>query len=146
MLQVNQRLPRANHLQQFILPLSDSTQSTKFDATTKLILGSKWFNPSDLCWRLRPETIATFAMLLGTTNNADAAGADLYFVPDIGSPSVIATLATTTSLVATRLTADVSAYFRPGAAAGRFSARCWITTANGSDNATSYGSSIEVKP
>jgi hypothetical protein len=146
MFDLNMRAPRATRLQDFIIPLSDSTQSTKFDATTKLILGSKTFDPSKLGWRLRPETIATFVILLATSNGSNAAGADLYFVPDVGSPSVIATTATTTSTTAFKLTADVSAYFRPGAPSGRFSARTWITTFNGNDQSTAYGSSIEVCP
>jgi hypothetical protein len=146
MFDLNMRAPRQNRLQMFVLPLSDSTQSTKFDATTKLILGSKTFDPSKTGWRLRPETIATFVILLGTTNAGNAAGADLYFVPDVGSPSVIATTATTTSLTAAKLTADVSQYFRPGAPSGKFSARTWITTFNGNDQSTCYGSGIEVCP
>jgi hypothetical protein len=146
MFDLNMRAPRANRLQEFVLPLSDSTQSTKYGSATKLSLGSKQFDPSKLGWRLRPETIATFAMLLGTTDNANAANGELYFVPISGTPSVIATVPTTLSLTAARVSVDVSQFFRPGASAGIFSARTWITTATGIVQATCYGAWLEVCP
>jgi hypothetical protein len=42
------------------------------------------------------------------------------------------------------VTVDVSTAFRPGAVAGIFTTRCWITTAG--DQVTSRGSWLEIQP
>jgi hypothetical protein len=129
-----------------MLPFCDSTQSTKYDSSTKLIVGEKHFDPATSGWNLQVSSTATLYALLGTTNGSNVANGDIYFVPDVGSPSVIATLPTTSSLPAALVSVSVSAYFTSTAAAGTFQVRTWITTFNGNDQSTCYGAWIEVQP
>jgi hypothetical protein len=141
---LNMRLPR-RHAGKIIIPFCDGTQSTKYDSTTKLILGSKYYDPTS-GWGITGASSIILVALLGTTNNANAANADLYQQTGTGSPATIASGLTTTQFTATRLTADVSAYFRPGAPAGIYNVRTWITTFNGNDQATCYGAWLEITP
>jgi hypothetical protein len=123
---------------------SDSTQSSKYDATTKLALGSKYFDPNDASWGLGSASIVKLCMLLETTNGANLVGGDLLRETGAGSPVIIASTPTTAGLNATLVTVDVSTAFRPGAVAGIFTTRCWITTAG--DQVTNRGSWLEIQP
>jgi hypothetical protein len=127
-------------------PFSDSTQSTKYDATTKLSLGSKFFDPNDASWGLSATSVITFNMLLETTNAAITVQGDLNRETGTGAPALIATTAAVNGLTTSLVTTPVSASFRPGANAGIFTAECWITAANGSDRATCRGAWLEVQP
>jgi hypothetical protein len=139
---LNMRMPRRRS-GKIIIPFCDGTQSTKYDSTTKLILGSKYYDPTS-GWGIFGYSTVCLVVLLGTTSNSNAANADLYQQTGTGSPATIASGLTTTSLTAAKLSADVSAYFRPGGSAGIFNVRTWITTFNGNDQATCYGAWLEI--
>lgn len=130
----------------FVIPLSADTQSSKFGSATKLTLGRKYFDPTDAKWRLKVTSTATFYALLETTNAANNACCELFQETGTGSPQVIGTPTPTAGLTATLVSASVSAAFLSSAVAAIFAARCWITTANGVDEATCSGAWIEVTP
>lgn len=130
----------------FPFTFGDSTQSTKYDATTKLIVGSKSFDPNDTAWGLSGTSTVVLHVLLGITNASNTAQADLYQQTGTGSPTVVGTTASTNSLTAAELTVNVSTAFRPGANAGIFNVRCWVSTFNGNDQTTCYGAWLEITP
>ena len=122
-------------------------QSTAFGSTTKAIVGSKrYFDPNATMWHLTGTSTITFYMLLETTNAGIAAAGDLLQQTGTGSPVIVASVPTTTGITATLVSVNVSTAFRPGANAGIFVARCWITTANGNDYATCTGAWLEFIP
>jgi hypothetical protein len=129
----------------FVIPLCDSTQSTKFSAT-KLALGRKYFDPNDAGWNLSGTSTATLYMLLETTNASFTAAGDLFRQSGAGAPTVVGLVTPTGATTAALLSVDVSAAFRPGANAGIFVARAWLTTADGTQQATCSGAWIEVQP
>ncbi len=130
----------------FIVPLSDGNQSTKFDATTKRVLGQRYFDPTLAQWGTSGTSTATLYMILQTTNGAIAVGGDLYRETGAGSPVTVATLPTTTSVTAAKVSVDVSAAFKSTGTPGIFDCRFWITTYNGDDQATCSGAWVEVQP
>ena len=129
----------------FIISLSDDTISTKFDATTKRVLGRKYIDPT-AAWGTSGTSTATLHMILETTNGAISVQGDLYQQTGTGSPATIASTPTTVGTTATDVNVDVSAAFRPTGHAGIYAVRVWITTANGTDQATCSGCWIEVQP
>lgn len=125
--------------------LFQSTASSKFDSTTKRVVGRVYFDPTQARWKLSTTSTATFYALIATTNAADAANIDLFQETGTGSPQVLGS-ANTTGTTATLVSFDVSAYFRPSAPAAIFVPRIWIATNNGTDYATCSGAWIEIQP
>ena len=121
-------------------------QSTKFDSTTKLALGSEYFDPNDPKWGLSGTSTATFFMLLETTNASNLAAGDLFQQTGTGSPTTVAAITPTAGTTATLVSVSVSTAFRPGANAGIFTARSWITTNNANDQCTCLGAWLEITP
>ena len=134
-------------LSKSIIPfdLFQSSSSSRFNATSKRKLGSRDFDPTDAKWKLSGTSTATFYALLQTTNAANAAYIELLLIPNVGSPTIIGSV-NTTALIATLVSFDVSAYFRPSASAAIFVPRIWINTANSADFAICTGARTEIIP
>ncbi|HSX21506.1 MAG TPA: hypothetical protein VLE97_01875 [Gaiellaceae bacterium] len=138
------RLGVGNHL---ILPLSDDAISTKFDSSSKRVLGRKYFDPTLADWGTSGTSTITLYMLLEVTNATFVAHGDLYQETGTGSPGVVGTTSTTSSTTAALVSVDVSAAFRPGSGhAGIYTARIWVTTADGTNQATCSGAWLEIVP
>lgn len=118
-------------------------QSTKFGSTTKLICGSQQIDPNDAKWSLTGSSTALFYATIETTNASNVANVELLQMTGTGSPTIVASM-TTAGTTATYVSASVSAAFRPGANAGIFVIRIWITTPNTNDQATITGGGLEI--
>lgn len=129
-----------------VLSLSDSSQSSKYSSSNKLALGSKYFDPNDVSWGLSVTSTAKLYMLLETTNSANVVQGDLYRETGVSAPVIVASTPTTSNLTSTLVTVDVSTAFIPGAIAGVFTGRCWISTFNGNDQVTCRGAWLEIIP
>ena len=81
------------------------------------------------------------------TSATNAAYAQLWQLSGVGSPQVIATTAAATNTSAATVSVDVTAYFRTGgtAVAGDYAVEVYLAN-NGTDWATSYGSSLQFTP
>lgn len=128
------------------MTLCTQPQSTQTDSTNKRAFGGIYFDPNNANWSLSATSVATLYMLLETSSAANAAHGELYLMPTSGSPSIIAATPTTTSTSAALVSVDVSAAFRPGASAGTFFARGWLTTADSTNYATAMSAWIEIQP
>ena len=131
--------------QKTIIPFSVDVIATKFDATSKRILSQRYFDMTS-GWGTSGASTATLYMVLQTTNAAIAVGGDLYRETGAGSPVLVATLPTTNAVVATTVSVNVSAAFRPTGTPGIFDARIWISVANGTDQCICTGAWIELTP
>lgn len=129
----------------FIVPMLAGVVSTRFGSTTKRNAGRMHFKPSLAQWNLSATSTATLCMVLETTNAANAAHGELYQVDGVGGNTIIAATTTTTALVPTLCTANVSAAFLNTSPEATFSARIW-TAADGIEFATCTGAWIEVQP
>lgn len=121
-------------------------QSTQFDGTNKRTCGRIYFDPTAAKWNLSGTSTATLYMILETTNASFTAAGDLYQQTGTGSPTTVAAVTPTAGTTAQTLSVDVSAAFKNTSNAGIFVARAWITTANGTDQATCSGAWIDIKP
>lgn len=125
------------------LPLGDGTQSTFTDETNKRVLGGMYFDPNDSRWGLTPTSVATFHMLNQSTSTTVAAKGELFYQD---TPAIIASVPDSMSLTPAHVSIDVSAFFRPGAAAGLFFARLWTDSSSGTVNATNTAAWIDIQP
>jgi len=130
----------------FIVPCLGGVASTKYDSTNKRRIGTFHFKPALAQWNLSATSTATLCMLLETTNGANAAHGELFQQDGTGGPQLIATTTTTTNLVATPCTADVTAAFLAASPEATFIGHIWLTTYNGIDWATCSNAWIEVQP
>lgn len=128
----------------FLIPLYAGQLSTKATSGNKRLLGSLGFDPSDSAWALSASSTARLCVLLETTNSLASANAELLFRPTTGAPTVIASVPSVTSLVASLTTVDVSSYFRPSSPGGTLQLRMWSSLAT--ESSTCTGSWIEVIP
>lgn len=126
--------------------LSGNLVSTRFDATSKLIVGSEYLDPTNAAWGMGSSSSVKLCLYLETTSALIGAQADFIRESGAGSPVVVATSSVVTSTMRTLVTLDVSAALRPSGTAGDFSVRIWITTANGNDYATCRGAWLELQP
>ena len=128
------------------IDLFSGAVSTPTDASTKRSLGRVYIDPTDAKWGFSPTTVATLYMILETTNATFTANGDLFQQSGTGSPATIAAVGPTASTSPVVLSVDVSAAFKNTSNAGIFCARAWLTTADGTQQATCTGAWIDIKP
>jgi hypothetical protein len=109
-----------------------------------MVAGSFYFDPTDTKWQLTGSSTVTYVMLLETTSAGNAANGELFRQTGTGSPVIVCTVPTTTSVTAARCA--VATGIINTTAPGIFVCRAWITTPNGNDYATVTGAWLEVQP
>ncbi len=115
--------------------------STGNDNTLPKKVGAVTFDPT--IWQIQTGSTVILHVLLETTNAGNAASVALQRLTGTGSP-VIITTQTTTSLVTTELTVDLSSFFAVASSPGIFVLLLSLATVSLSDLATISGGWLEI--